>query len=116
MLPQIQAMIIKYTWIYSQSVSRAGIAGPFAINASLIGIKGMRLLQDFIGNALPEDIPFAPMSDEMLRFDEAILETASTTYSECAISLRPLLTHLANAADLPSSPYFDSEGNYLLKL
>jgi hypothetical protein len=30
--------------------------------------------------------------------------------------LQPILTHLANTAGLPSSPYFDASGDYTLKL
>src|SRR5262249_13627075 len=58
-LPQLQAMIIKYACVYVHSLSGVEIAGPYAVFVSLLGVRGMRLLQDFIGNAFPEDIPFA---------------------------------------------------------
>jgi len=113
-LPKLQAMIIEYACFYARSLNAVGIPPPFAIFVSLIGVKGMRLLQDFIGTAFPEDIPFAAVDDDRIHFDEAVFETATTDYNACAKLLKPLLTHLANAAGRESSPYFDDDGNYTL--
>jgi hypothetical protein len=76
----------------------------------------MRLLHDFIGNAFVEDIPFAQLTDEPIHFDGAVFEIAPGNYNACARVLEPTLTHLANTAELPTSPYFDEDGNYLLNL
>lgn len=61
-------------------------------------------------------MPFDALDRERLSFGETIFETAPTDYREAAKLLKPVLDHLANAAGLASSPYFDADGNYLLKL
>lgn len=115
-LPQIQAMIIKYAYVYARSLNAFGIQPPFAALASLAEVKGMRLLQGFIGNAMPEDLAFGALSQDRYHFVEAIFETMPADYVEGAKRLRPLLEHIANAAGLPTSPYFDDDGNYTLQL
>jgi hypothetical protein len=47
---------------------------PHAVMVSLLHVGGMRLLQDFIGRALPEDIPFAALNDDQIQFDEAVFD------------------------------------------
>lgn len=117
MLPQLQAMVIKYGCIYANSLSTLGVAPPYAIFASLVGVNGMRLLHDFIPTgAFPEDMPFAALTDDPIHFDEAVFEIAPGNYNACAKLLEPIVTHLANTAGLPASPYFDEQGNYLLNL
>lgn len=114
-LPKIQAMIIKYAHIYANSLNAFGLRPPIMVLATLIDVKGKRLLQNFIGNALPEDIPFDVLSRASLQFGEAIFETVPVNYNESAKLLRPILIHLANAAGMSSSPYFDDDGNYTVK-
>jgi hypothetical protein len=116
MLPQIQAMAIKYACFYARSLKNFGIQGPLIILTSLVDVQGMRLVQDFLGNGIPEDLSFGPLNHSQLQFDLSILETIPTDYNECAKQLKSTLTHMANTAELTSSPYFDPEGNYTLKL
>jgi hypothetical protein len=49
-------------------------------------------------------------------FGQCTLEAVPDDFKAVARVLRPILTHLANAAGLPSSPYFDADGNYTLNL
>lgn len=77
-----------------------------AIFASLLNVKGVRLLQDINRRGFPEDMPFAVVADGQLHFVETI----------CAKQLRVTLDHLSNAAGLSSSPYFDANGDYTLKI
>jgi hypothetical protein len=114
-LPYIQALIIKYARIYTASLNSAGIVPPVAIVASLVHVKGKRLLQDFIGNALAVDLQYGSLNEDCLHLSEAIFETVPTENIESARLLNPLLAHMANAAGLASSPYFDADGNYTLK-
>jgi hypothetical protein len=86
-----------------------------AIFASLLNVKGMRLLQDFMGNALPEDLPSVTLALDQFHFVETIFETVPRDDNDAAMRLRVTLDHLANAAGLASSPYFDAMGNYTLK-
>jgi hypothetical protein len=114
MLPQIQSMLIKYVAIYTRSLNACGIAPPAVICASLVGVANMRLLTDFISNALPEDIPGELLSRSQFTFAESILDAVPTNYIDCAKQLKATLDHLANAAGLTASPYFDPDGNYTL--
>jgi hypothetical protein len=115
-LPNIQAMIIKYAGLYASALSAFGVEPPFAVLVSLVGVAGMRLLQDFIGNALPEDLPFDALDRERLSFGDIVFDSTPADYRAAAKLVKPILDHLANAAGLTSSPYFDADGNYLLKL
>jgi hypothetical protein len=115
-LPQVQATLIKYAKLYADSLNRFGLSPPMAIAVSLVNVEGMRLLQDFIETALPEDLPCGDLDRPQLQFGQAMFETIPRDYNQAAKSLKPILTHLANAAGLDSSPYFDSEGNYTLTL
>jgi TIR domain len=115
-LPHIQAIIIKYSNLYVRSLNKFYFAPAFEILVSLVHVEGMRLLQDFIGSAIPEDIPSGLLDRTQLHFGQAALSTIPADYDEGAKMLKPILVHLANAAGLSSSPYFDADGNYLLKL
>ena len=92
----------------------AGIEPPFTIYVSLASVKDMRLLQDFIGTAFVEDLPYGLLTEDVLGFGEAIFDEVPKDDNESAKKLLPILSHLANAAQLAASPYFDAEGNYLL--
>lgn len=115
-LPHLQALIIRYVTDYIQAVSRFSVAPPFAVMVSLANLKGVRLLQDFKGTAFAEDIPSGQLDGNLLPFGEIILEHVPPGYGATAQALKPILTHLANAAALASSPYFDEDGNYTLNL
>ena len=52
----------------------------------------------------------------LLSFGQATFDTIPADHKEGAKPLKPILTHLANAAGLHSSPYFDANGNYVGKL
>jgi hypothetical protein len=111
-LPKLQALIIRYSRLYTASLNAVGIVPPVAVIVSLVGVKGKRLLQDFIGNSFAVDIPFGALNDDCVHFSEAIFETVPTEDNESARLLKPLLGHLANAAGLASPPCFDANGNY----
>jgi nucleoside phosphorylase len=115
-LPNIQSMIIHYARVYAASLYKSGINPPFAVFAGLARVKTMRLLQDFIGNAVMEDVPYGPLTADVLHFDEAIFESVPQDDNTSAKMLSPILNHMANAAGLAISPYFDAEGNYTLNV
>jgi hypothetical protein len=114
-LPHVQAIIIKYARHYAKSLDGFGVRTPIWVGATLINMQGMNLLQDFIGSALPEDLPCGVLDRNHLEFGSALFETLPLDLNEGAKLLRPILSHLANAAGLNSSPYFDADGNYTLK-
>jgi hypothetical protein len=115
-LPQIQDMIIRYAYFYANSLVHFGIEMPIGVFVSLVNIKGMRLLQNFIENTFLEDLPFGPLVEDRLEFDTAIFEEVPSDFTGCARIVMPILRHLANAAGLASPPFFDADGNYTAKL
>jgi hypothetical protein len=75
----------------------------------------MRLLQDFIGSAIPEDLPYGLMTDSLYTFGEAIFDKVPNDDNESAKCLHDdIVRHLANTAHLARSPYFDDQGNCTL--
>jgi hypothetical protein len=114
-LPNIQSLIIHYGRVYAAALQVAGIQPPFAVSVSLAGVKTMRLLQDFIGTSFAEDLPYGLLTENVLHFGEVIFEEVPKDDNDSAKMLHPILSHLANAAQLATSPYFDTDGNYLLK-
>jgi hypothetical protein len=114
--PNIEAMIIRHAWLYTASLGSFGVEPPMAILASLVNVKGKRLLQDFAVRALPEDLPSVVLSHDQYHFTEAIFETVPTDDNTAARQLRATLNHLANTSGLAGSQYFDASGNYTLKI
>jgi hypothetical protein len=88
-LPNIQCMIIHYARVYAAALRDAGIQPPFAIYVSLAGVKDMRLLQDFIGTAFVEDLPYGLLSEDLLCFGEAIFDEVPKNDNESAKKLLP---------------------------
>jgi TIR domain-containing protein len=114
-LPQLQALIIKYACMYARTLDSFSVSPPLAVCLSLINVQGFTLLQDFIPyGAIPEDLPCGNLDRNQLDFGQVIFEGMPPNYNETAKALRPILAHLANAAGLHSSPYFDAVGNYTL--
>jgi hypothetical protein len=114
MLPQIQAMLIKYVPTYLSALARAGLTSSAVVCASLTGVNQMRLLHDFVANAIPEDIPGPRLTRDQYSFAETWMDTVPPTIVDAAHELKPTLDHMANAAGLITSPYFDAKGNYTL--
>jgi len=115
-LPYLQALVIRYVTDYVQAITRFGVAPPFVVLVSLANMQGTRLLQDFKGSALAEDIPSGLLKRDRLPFGHAVFECVPPDDRATARVLRPIFTHLANAAGLAASPYFDEDGNYTLDL
>jgi TIR domain len=114
-LPQLQASIIKHAHKYARSLIGFSVAPPFVVCVSLVHVQGAILLQDFVPRgALYGDLPSNVLDRDLYDFGQATFETAPENYNDAAKALRPILTHLANAAGLNSSPYFDAAGNYIL--
>jgi nucleoside phosphorylase len=113
-LPEIQSMIIHYARVYAAALDKFGIRPPLAVFVSLARVKNMRLLQDFIGSAIPEDIAYRSLTGDILDFREAVFHTIPPTDNSSAKMLNSILVHLANTSGTANSPYFDSHGNYTL--
>jgi hypothetical protein len=83
---------------------------PFAVMASVIGVKGRGILtgvDSYHGMA-------GELADrDQLHLPEVILETVPTQREESAMLLRPIHDQLANAAGIPLSPAFQN-GSYVL--
>jgi hypothetical protein len=62
------------------------------------------------------DIPQNTLTRQTYNLVESIFEQIPQDDAATAKGLRATLDHLANAAGLATSPYFDENGNYTLKL
>jgi len=114
-LPQLQASLIKHAQIYTRILAECSVSPPFVVCVSLINVQNIRLLRDFMPRgAILEDLPCGDLDRNDYDFGQVIFGSVPDDYNVTAIALRPILTHLANAAGLHSSPYFDAAGNYVL--
>jgi hypothetical protein len=113
-LPDLQETIVQYVHLYLQSLNACGVLPPMAVFVSLFDIKGRELLQTTIERgAIPEDLPSQTLDRERLQFGESVFESIPVERAQCAVVLRPILDHLANAAGLPAATCFDAQGRYL---
>jgi hypothetical protein len=116
-LPQLQALMVKHALLYTQSLVSLGVTPPIAVFVSLVRARGVQLIHDFVPHgAMLEDLPSGRLADDQFAFVETILESVPKDGRDAAGSLRITLDHLANAAGLPTSPHFDDQGIYLLKV
>jgi hypothetical protein len=113
-LPKIETSIVQKARTYAASLQRFGVEPPFAVAVSLVGVKGLTLLQDYLDSAFMEDVPRAILARDQLDFVEVLFETVPQGSQDCARQLRATLDHMANAAGLPASCHFDEDGNYTL--
>lgn len=114
-VPHLQAMLIKHSFLYTRALASAEIPPPYGVACSLVNVNNMRLLHDFIPtNALAEDMPQGRLNQNRYDFVEAVIETVPENTGQCAKQIKGLLNHIANAAGLATSPYFDAAGNYQL--
>ena len=116
-LPTIEATIVRYSKLYMRALHGYGVEPQIAIFTSLIHVKGMRLLQHFPQTgAFSKDLPSVRLSRDQFHFVETIIGTIPADDKETAERLRGTIDHLANAAGLASSLYFDAQGNYTMRI
>lgn len=111
-LPKLEAHLVTSAARYISSLSRLGVEPPIAVFASLVGVAGMKLLQDNFGS-FPSDIPHVVLERDQLHFLETVLTTAPNNPREVGKLLQATLNHLANAAGLRTSRSFDSFGEFV---
>jgi hypothetical protein len=117
MVPHLQALIVRYAGVYMRALRELGVEPPIAVLASFVGVKDARMLHDFLGQgALMVDVPQNTLTRQSYNLVESIFEQIPQDDAARAKGLRATLDHLANAAGLATSPYFDENGNYTLKL
>ncbi len=115
-LSVISDQVVKYSQIYTASLNSCGVVPPVVILASVLGVNGARLIKEVMIGAHLEDLPRTELVVDKLHFEGVVFETVPADANESAKILRPLLSHMANAANLPTSPFFDADGNYNLKI
>lgn len=113
-LPWLDATIVRYTRRYLVSLAQFGATWPITFAISLVDVKGKALLQWFDVHAVPEDIPSQKFDSDNPFFGEVVFGTVPKDDYETAQVVKPILTHLANAAGLASSPNFGANGDYIL--
>jgi hypothetical protein len=111
-LQDIEEPIVRHTHLYVTALHSCGIDPPLVIMASLVGLTGLRLttgIRTITGLKEGQTV-----DRDQLHPTEVILEQTPISLSELAVTLRPILDQLANAAGCISSQSFDEAGNYLL--
>jgi hypothetical protein len=116
-LPALQAQTAKHVYRYAHSLNRLGTPAPYAVFASLVACRDLRLLHDFNEHrAIPQDLPCGILPDDQYAPVETIWETLPLTITEAATRLKNTLDHMANAAGFSAAPYFAEHGAYELDL
>lgn len=103
-LPGLQNMIVNQTLRVTKSLTTLGMTAPHHVHVTLAGVGGARLLQEWPEGAFAEDMPFGVLDEGPLYFDAATLTGVPIDRENCYQMLRPVLLHLANAANLPAPP------------
>lgn len=100
--------VVDYTRRLAVDLQSCGVEPPLAVMASLIGVRGRLLASEF--SVWDQEGQTADRDE--LHLTEVVLEEICNSNPDCAKVLRPTLNHLANAAGLIVSPFFDQDGNY----
>ena len=104
----LESLIVNTARTYANGLSRCGFVPPFAIAASLLQAKGATIkLASF-----PEEV--RATDRDQYHFVESVLESVPTSNSDCGKALALTLHHLASLSGKAESPWFDSDGNYML--
>jgi schlafen family protein len=102
-LPYLQSWVLEYACRYASSLQSCGAEPPFAVMASLAGVNGKMMLQDYLEGAFPEDFPAPTLKRDQFHFVESILENVPASKSEAGTQLKATLDHLANTAGMSSA-------------
>jgi hypothetical protein len=111
---QIEAIVVKYTRIYVAGLAACGVEPPYALMVSLLGVQGLPMTTGFRDAFWGERV--VTLDREQLHFAEVVFDKAPNDNQDCATLVRPILDQIANAAGVASTPTFDPNGKYLLKI
>ena len=110
---EVDATIVKYGTIYLKSLQALGIEPPYAVMASLIGVKGAPASYGLRETWHDEDAPVL-LDRDQFHFKEVVLQAVPTSNQDFGALIRPMLEQVANIAGRARSPSFDPRGAYLL--
>lgn len=114
LLSQLEGIVIRYAGLYMQPLGALGVSPPIAVLASLLGARGIRVLEEMPPNgALWEDMPCTTLDQDQYHFVESIFAAIPKNDQESADQARGTLHHIANTAGLAASPSFDARGRYI---
>jgi hypothetical protein len=94
---------------YINALAKFGVGYPIAVVASLLGVKGRRVVSG-IDNFYPPSPEELRIDRDQLHFTECIVESSPATYAECAASLRRLLEQIWNTAGFADQQSIRSDG------
>lgn len=89
------------------------IEPPYALLASLSGVKGARMNLERMPNQPYYDDLGTVFNRDQYHFQEVIFQTAPETLEQAATVLRPVLDQIANAAGQARSRSFHEDGRYI---
>ncbi len=114
MTATVEATIVRYARLYAAGLHHSGVEPPMAVLATVLRAANLSFVTGNAHRAFP-DTP-VPAGRDVLYLVEGLLETIPGNDAECGAALRPMLDHIANAAGKSGSPFFDADGNYILKI
>ncbi len=109
---QIEARIVKWGVLYIKALSNLGREAPYAIMASLTGVKNVEI--NFgLAERFEADAATTLLRDQY-HFAEVVLDQAPASNQQCAEAVRELLDQIANTAGRAYTPTFNADGTYAL--
>ena len=104
-IPLLDSTVINNTRNFMSNLEEFGVEPPFALLASLLGVRGARFNFAPFDRASYDNLG-DPFDRDQYHFDEVIFETIPADKPECAKIVRPMLDQMANVAGKATSAYF----------
>jgi hypothetical protein len=111
---RMEGRIVGVSHNYLRALQARGATPPFVVLVSLIGVKGVPY-SFAMGNSVFED-EAGILDRDQFHFAEMIVEDVPDDPYEYARLIRPLLDQTANAAGRATSPSFDAEGRFRVRI
>jgi hypothetical protein len=96
---------------YVDALSKLDISCPMAVLASIVGVRGKKLVTGIDGLYSPEGE--VTIRDEQLHFSEVVLESVAKNSTESALALHQLREQIWNTAGFASQQTITGDGRYL---
>lgn len=111
---RMEATIVGASHRYLQSLQSRDAQPPFVVLISLIGVKDVPY--SFAVGSTPFGDEAGIFDRDQFHFSEAVIEDVPSDPYEYAGLIRPLLDQTAHAAGRATSPSFDQQGRFLLRV
>ncbi|WP_152977509.1 hypothetical protein [Bradyrhizobium pachyrhizi] len=99
---------------YLSALQARGAIPPFVVLVSLIGVKGLPYSFAMERGIFEDEAGI--LDRDQFHFSEVIIEDVPDDAYEYARLIRPLLDQTANAAGRATSPSFDAQGRFRVRI